>query len=64
MIFRELRAPEYKRVLPLRFVADSRIRLTDLGGNSEQTVTVPPDGKVWFEIASAPGFRFFRYEPA
>ena len=64
MIFRELRAPEYKKALPLRFVADSMIRLTDLASNSERTVTVPPDGKVWFEIASSPGFQFLRYEPA
>lgn len=62
MIFRELRATEYKKPIPLRFVADTRIRLTDLRTSSERTVAVPPDGKVQFEINSAPGFQFLRYE--
>ena len=62
MVFRELRATEYKKPIPLRFVADTRIRLTDLRTDSERTVAVPPDGKVWFEISSSPGFQFLRYE--
>jgi len=61
-IFRELHATEYRRAIPLRFLAGKRIRLTDLRNKKTRTLRVPADGKVRFEISPAPGFLFLRYE--
>ena len=61
-IFRELHAANYKRAIALRFLAGERIELTDLEHNVTRILAVPADGKVWFEIDTAPGYRFYRYK--
>ncbi|MCP5118679.1 MAG: hypothetical protein GY953_48330 [bacterium] len=61
-IFRELHAANYKRAIALRFLAGKRIRLIDLEHNVAKIIELPADGKVWFEIDTAPGYGFYRYE--
>jgi hypothetical protein len=62
LLFRELNAPDATQSVRLRFLAGTRLRLTDLRSGAVQSVAVPADGAVSFEIAQAPDFAFFRYE--
>lgn len=61
-VFRELNAPESAKALALRFIAGEKIRLIDLREETERIVDVAADGRVTFNIDSAPDFRFYRYE--
>ncbi len=61
MVFRERCNADSEATLPLGWVSDCKIEVTDLVGQSTEIKSVGPDGSVSFHMDQAPGFLFLNY---
>jgi len=62
LIFRELNNREASRMIRLKFLASTTIRLVNLLQETESTIQVADDGWAHFKIEKPADFRFYRYE--
>jgi len=61
LVFRELHNPDARVELRLHFAGGRELELEDLVTGAREIRRAAADGRVAFEMARAPGFRFLRY---
>ncbi len=62
MVFRELNNPEAEKRLPLRFLRNKRLQLSDVMTGLEEEVSVGSKGEIGLKIAQKADFRFYHFK--
>jgi hypothetical protein len=63
LLFRQIRNKDSSKSIPLHFMADKHLSLTDLRTGKRKEVVSDHDGRIDFDIQKSADFLFLRYEP-